>query len=129
MPTAMSDPTNAATGTAEIPMKRSDQLNVIASTAPSAAPVETPSVKGVARGLRSSPWKTTPAAAKSAPTQAPARAAAARRRRSARRRCPGTGSRVERAGNRSGWADQGRDQQRDHRQRPEPGDGAYEASL
>ena len=40
--------------------------------APSAAPVETPSVNGVASGLRSSPWKTTPADANSAPTHAPA---------------------------------------------------------
>ena len=53
-------------------MNASDRLNVIARTAPSAAPVETPSVNGVASGLRSSPWKTTPAEAKSAPTQAPA---------------------------------------------------------
>ena len=41
----------------------SDQLNVMASIAPSAAPADTPSVNGVASGLRSSPWKTTPAAA------------------------------------------------------------------
>ena len=46
--------------------------NVIASIAPSAAPAETPSVNGVASGLRSRPWKTTPAAASVAPTSAPA---------------------------------------------------------
>ena len=47
-------------------------MNVIARTAPSAAPVETPSVNGVASGLRSRPWNTTPAEANSAPTHAPA---------------------------------------------------------
>jgi hypothetical protein len=47
-------------------------LNVIAAIAPSAAPVETPSVNGVASGLRNRPWKTTPDAANSAPTHAPA---------------------------------------------------------
>ena len=45
---------------------------MIASIAPSAAPAETPSVNGVASGLRSSPWKTTPALASMAPTSAPA---------------------------------------------------------
>ena len=45
---------------------------MIASIAPSAAPDETPSVNGVASGLRSSPWKTTPAAASVPPTSAPA---------------------------------------------------------
>ena len=52
-----------------MPRNASDRLNVIASIAPSAAPVDTPSVKGVASGFRSSPWNTTPAEAKSAPTQ------------------------------------------------------------
>ena len=45
---------------------------VIASIAPSAAPADTPSVNGVASGLRSSPWKTTPAVARVEPTSAPA---------------------------------------------------------
>ncbi len=40
--------------------------------APSAAPAETPSVKGVASGFRSSAWRTTPAEASAAPTTAPA---------------------------------------------------------
>ena len=44
----------------------------MASIAPSAAPEETPRVKGVASGLRSSPWKTTPAAASAPPTSTPA---------------------------------------------------------
>ena len=69
MATASSEPAKLATGTAEMPTPPSDQLNVIASIAPSAAPAETPSVNGVASGLRSSPWNTTPAAASSAPTQ------------------------------------------------------------
>ena len=55
-----------------MPTTEIDQLREIASTAPRAAPVETPSVNGVASALRSSPWKTTPADAKSAPTAAPA---------------------------------------------------------
>ena len=42
-------------GTAEMPRKASDRLKVIASTAPSAAPVETPSVNGVASGFLSNP--------------------------------------------------------------------------
>ena len=45
---------------------------MIASIAPSDAPAETPSVNGVASGLRSIAWKTTPAAASAAPTSAPA---------------------------------------------------------
>ena len=72
MPTAISEPANAATGTAEMPRNASDRLKVIARIAPSAAPVDTPSVNGVASGLRNRPWKTTPADAKSAPTHAPA---------------------------------------------------------
>src|SRR5436190_10117650 len=72
MRTASSEPANAATGTADTPAKRTVQLNVMAVIAPSAAPVETPSVKGVASGLRSKPWKTTPAAANNPPTHAPA---------------------------------------------------------
>ena len=48
-------PAKPAAGTAEIPAMPSVQLKVIASIAPSAAPDETPSVNGVASGLRSSP--------------------------------------------------------------------------
>ena len=44
-----------------------------ASIAPSDAPAETPSVNGVASGLRSSACRTTPAAASVAPTRPPAR--------------------------------------------------------
>ena len=50
----------------------SETGKVIASIAPSAAPAETPSVNGVASGLRSSAWKTTPDAASAAPTSAAA---------------------------------------------------------
>jgi hypothetical protein len=45
---------------------------MITSIAPSEAPADTPSVKGVASGLRSSAWSTTPADASAAPTSAPA---------------------------------------------------------
>ena len=72
MATATSEPTKLATGTAGRPSAASDQPNVMASIAPSAAPAETPSVNGVASGLRSRPWKTTPAAASEPPTSAPA---------------------------------------------------------
>ena len=62
--------------------------NVIASIAPSDAPAETPSVYGVASGLRSSPWNTTPAAASVPPTSAAASARGSRAmKRSARPRC------------------------------------------
>ena len=56
-PTAISEPAKLATGAAGMPSHDSDQPKVIASIAPSAAPAETPSVNGVASGLRSSPWK------------------------------------------------------------------------
>ena len=46
-------------------------LNVMTRIAPSAAPADTPSVNGVASGLRSSACMTTPAAASVAPTTAP----------------------------------------------------------
>ena len=55
-----------------MPAQASAGAKVIASIAPSAAPAETPSVNGVASGLRSSPWKTTPAVASVEPTSAPA---------------------------------------------------------
>ena len=56
----------------------------MASMAPSAAPADTPSVNGVASGLRSSAWNTTPAAASAAPTMA---AASVRGRRETNRIC------------------------------------------
>src|SRR5262245_58550037 len=46
--------------------------NTITTIAPSDAPADTPSVNGVASGFRSKAWKTTPAAARAAPTSAPA---------------------------------------------------------
>ena len=61
--------------------------NVIAIIAPSEAPAETPSVYGVASGLRSSPWNTTPAAASVPPTSA---AASARGRRAIKKICAST---------------------------------------
>jgi hypothetical protein len=48
-------------------------LKVITRIAPSAAPAETPSVKGVASGFRRSACMTTPAEASVAPTTAPDR--------------------------------------------------------
>src|SRR5258708_5327678 len=112
MATAMSEPAKAATGTAEIPRNASDRLKVIARTAPSAAPVETPRVNGVASGFRRRPWKTTPAEPKSAPTQAPASV---------------RGSRAAEVDGRR--ADERRQQQRDHGQCAEAHDGADEAAL
>src|SRR5215213_2338543 len=67
------DPAKLASGTAVTPSSVKSALNVIASTAPSAAPAETPSVSGDASGLRSSAWNTTPARARAAPTRAAAR--------------------------------------------------------
>ena len=100
-----------------------DQLNVIASIAPSAAPVETPSVNGVASGLRSSPWKTTPAAANSAPTAAPGqRPRQPRDEEDLRVGVVGEGDReVEGPAEVHGRGpDQRRDQQRGEQQRAEP---------
>jgi hypothetical protein len=130
MPTAISEPANAAMGTAEIPRKAMDTLKVIARTAPSAAPVETPSVNGVASGFRKSPWNTTPAEAKSAPTHAPA-CAQSRDEEDLRvdvvgernREVEGT-PQIDR-----GRTHERRQQQRDRGQRAESGDGADEAAL
>ena len=72
MATAASEPMKLAAGAAGMPAHANDQLNVMASIAPSAAPADTPSVNGVASGLRSSPWNTTPAHASIDPTSAPA---------------------------------------------------------
>ena len=60
---------------------------VMASIAPSAAPAETPSVNGVASGLRSSAWKTTPDEASAAPTSA---AASTRGNRATKKICAST---------------------------------------
>ena len=59
----------------------------MASIAPSAAPAETPSVNGVASGLRSSACRTTPDAASAAPTSAAART---RGRRATKKICAST---------------------------------------
>ena len=59
----------------------------MASMAPSAAPAETPSVNGVASGLRSSACSTTPDAASAAPTRA---AASTRGRRATKKICAST---------------------------------------
>ena len=59
----------------------------MASMAPSAAPAETPSVNGVASGLRSSACSTTPEAASAAPTRA---AASTRGRRATKKICAST---------------------------------------
>ena len=61
--------------------------NVRASMAPRAAPAEMPSVNGVASGLRSSAWKTTPDEARAAPTRAAART---RGRRATKKICAST---------------------------------------
>ncbi len=53
MPTAASEPMKLAAAAAVTPAHANDQLNVIASMAPSAAPADTPSVNGVASGFRS----------------------------------------------------------------------------
>jgi hypothetical protein len=93
---ATSEPAKLATETAADAESPTSRLNEMASIAPSAAPADTPSVKGVASGLRSSACSTTPAAAsRRRPARRPARAAAAPRRRSARPRCRPTASRVE----------------------------------
>ena len=68
--TAPIAPAKLASGTAGTPTRPKLQPNVIASIAPSAAPAETPRVNGVASGLRSRPWNTTPAVASAAPTSA-----------------------------------------------------------
>ena len=55
MPTAISEPPKLASGATGMPSEAMVGANVIASIAPSAAPADTPSVNGVASGLRSSP--------------------------------------------------------------------------
>ena len=73
MAVATSEPAKLASGIDVIPSTLNSSLIVTASIAPSDAPAETPSVNGVASGLRSSAWRTTPAAASVAPTRPPAR--------------------------------------------------------
>ena len=58
-------------GIDETPSIPTSSPNAIASIAPSAPPADTPSVNGVASGLRSMACSTTPAAASAAPTIAP----------------------------------------------------------
>ena len=87
MATAASEPMKLAAGAAGMPAQANDQPNVMASIAPSAAPAETPSVNGVASGLRSSPWNTTPAEASIDPTSAPA---SVRGRRATKKICAST---------------------------------------
>src|SRR5215218_5662717 len=72
IPTAAIDPAKLATGTLTTCAAANAPVNVIASMAPRAAPAETPNVNGVASGLRSRAWNTTPAAASALPTQAAA---------------------------------------------------------
>ena len=72
---------------AECRPRPSAGAKVIASIAPRAAPADTPSVNGVASGLRSSPWNTTPAVASVEPTSAPA---SVRGRRATKKICAST---------------------------------------
>jgi hypothetical protein len=73
MPTAPREPAKLARGTAEKPEMPDERSSVRASIAPSAAPADTPSVNGVASGLRRRACSTTPEAASDDPTSAPAR--------------------------------------------------------
>ena len=54
MPRAPSEPKSVANGMAERPSSEKSALKVMASTAPSAAPADTPRVSGEASGLRNS---------------------------------------------------------------------------
>ena len=72
MAAAMNAPPRLANGTGDSGPSVTAAPNVMARMAPSAEPAETPSVNGVARGLRNSACKTTPAEASAAPTTAPA---------------------------------------------------------
>src|SRR5438876_6760047 len=88
---ATSAPTNASTGTGLNPrtLKLNDSRKP--SAPPSAAPPETPSAYGSASGLRSRPWKSTPALASAAPTMA---APATRGRRIAKKMASSCGRHV-----------------------------------
>ena len=65
-------PARLAAGTGDRMPTDTAPPKMITTIAPSDAPADTPRVKGVASGLRSSAWKTTPATASAAPTSAPA---------------------------------------------------------
>ena len=60
------------------PMARPATPKEMATTAPSAPPAETPSVCGVASGLRSSAWNMAPATASPPPASRPSRMRGAR---------------------------------------------------
>ena len=85
--TAPTAPRKLASGTVAHAAAASAPPKVSTSIAPSAAPAEMPSVKGVASGLRSSAWKTTPAEASALPTSA---AASTRGRRAMKKTCAST---------------------------------------
>ena len=87
MAVAPIDPAKLAIGTVETPSAPMSRPAAITSIAPSAAPADTPSVKGVARGLRSSACSTTPGAASVAPTMA---AASTRGSRATKKICAST---------------------------------------
>ena len=72
MTTATSDPAKLAIGIGEKNPIVKVAPNVIARIAPREAPAETPSVNGVARGLRKRACSTTPAVARALPTSAAA---------------------------------------------------------
>ena len=80
-------PTKLASGTVAQAADASAPPKVSTSIAPRAAPAEIPSVKGVASGLRSSAWKTTPAEASAPPTSA---AASTRGNRATKKTCAST---------------------------------------
>ena len=61
-------PARAPRGKGLRPRKLPPTPSMTRSATPKAAPVETPRVKGSARGFRRSPWKMTPAVAREAPT-------------------------------------------------------------
>ena len=85
--TAPTAPRKLASGTVAHAAAANAPPKVSTSIAPSAAPAEMPSVKGVASGLRSSAWKTTPAEASALPTSA---AASTRGRRAMKNICAST---------------------------------------
>ncbi len=115
--TAPSAPAKLASGTALTPATASGVPKVIASIAPSAAPADTPSVNGVASGLRSSACSTTPAAASVAPTSAPA---SVRGRRATKKICASTLSAkgMRRSNTRANDDRRGADERREQAGRP-----------
>src|SRR4051812_7936869 len=73
MANAPIDPARLESDTEERPAMAKSKWKAIASIAPSAAPLDTPSVSGVARGFLSRAWKMAPASASELPTSAAAR--------------------------------------------------------